>query len=109
MLEEDLSIIFIQSLILLVALHRITLIYNSYNVVHLIHHMLFIYSTESSLPVNACVRCYDVKLSGNFKCGRCGCTFKTKPVNDTTASLPIDSSSSSQLDCKHINVAIVDT
>ena len=55
------------------------------------------------------MRCYDVKLSGNFKCGRCGCTFKTKPVNDTTASLPIESSSSSQLDCKYINVTTMDT
>ena len=69
--------------------------------------MLFIYYAESNLPVNACVRCYDVKLSGSFKCGRCGCTFKTKPVNDTSASLPVESSSSSQLDCKYINAVTI--
>ena len=57
--------------------------------------------TESTVPVNACVRCYDVKLSGSFKCGRCGCSFKTKPVNDNSP-LPIEASSSSQLDRKCI-------
>ena len=61
------------------------------------------YYAESSLPVNACVRCYDVKLSGRFKCGRCGCTFKTKPVKDTSL-LPIESSSTSLLDRKYNNV-----
>ena len=59
------------------------------------------YITESNVPVNACVRCYDVKLNGSFKCGRCGCSFKTRPVNDSS-TLPTDSSASSQLDCKYI-------
>ena len=63
--------------------------------------------TESNVPVNACVRCYDVKLSGNFKCGRCGCTFKTKPVSDSPV-LPFESSSSSQLDSKYIYITSVE-
>ncbi|XP_065903302.1 uncharacterized protein [Dysidea avara] len=54
--------------------------YNNYVVVE---------QEESRVPVNACVRCYDVKLNGSFKCGRCGCTFKTKPANDTS-SLPLE-------------------
>ena len=49
---------------------------------------VFICCTESAIPVNACVRCYDVKLSGSFKYGQCGCSFKTNPVNDNLLRLP---------------------
>ena len=66
---------------------------------------VFICCTESTIPVNACVRCYDVKLSGSFKCGRCGCSFKTKPVNDKS-SLSTEASSNSQLDRKYIFLII---